>query len=236
MKKHVSWLLTAATAFAALGVALPLAQAAPLPQQQCFQKFLFSDTSTLTAGHTYTDPLNFAMPLLPANYSAGALVPAVAADTTGLIPGPWLNPATHPNFMFNPGAMWISDNFHHPGQTGGDGDPHSDQWRQFRAQFSLPSNASVRIASLFYTGDNAVTVYLNGHEIASTTEATTYGIPGPFPAPNVFSNVHYVRFFPALGRMDELTFIVRNYAYPISVNPTGLLFKAEINYCVPFAS
>jgi len=172
---------------------------------------LDSGTTTLTAGWTNVNPSS--TPLNLSLYSgSGTLTHAVAANV--VIP-PWVNPAS--------AAVWISTDANHPGEPGGEGLPGEDQWRLFEDSFSIPADASVSPVTLYFTADNAATVYLNGTQIASTTDLGTFdpAIPNP---PQVFSNIYSVTFTPFVGT-NTLDFVVRNEGGEYSDNPTGLLYR-----------
>lgn len=173
---------------------------------------LNSGTGTLTAG--WTDVNTSSTPLNVALYNNGNFTThAVAADTSGLIP-PWYTPATP--------AIWISTG-PHPGRTDGQGLPTEDQWRLFETSFSIPSDASVSPVTLYFTADNAATVYLNGIELASTTDLGTFTAAIPTP-PQVFSNLYSVTFTPVVGA-NTLDFVARNEGGVYTDNPTGLLYS-----------
>jgi len=199
-------------------------------QQICTPINLTSGTSTQTAGFTITNPQ--ADPLNAALYSGGGVwTNSALATTIGLIPGPWVDPSVNPSFASS-SAMWISTAAAHPGDTanGGQGLANQDQWRLFKTDFAIPSGATVSPITLFFTADNAVTVYFNGSSIA-TTSVDTFG-PVPNPLDSVFSNVYSVTFTPVAGQTNTLAFVVRNSAFDISINPTGLLYNAQSQYCV----
>ncbi len=190
------------------------------PPDQCpapVTQTLVSGITTKTAGFTQINPV--ADPLNPANYSNGNLNNnAVLANT--VIP-PWLDPLV--NISFN-GASWISTTAVHPGDIGGEGISQEDQWRLYETTFTVPAGASVTPVTLYYSADNAVTVYFNGAEIGNTPEVGTYD-PVPSPLPEVFSNTYSKTFTPVVG-LNKIDFVVRNSLYPITVNPTALIYKA----------
>jgi Prealbumin-like fold domain/Divergent InlB B-repeat domain len=172
---------------------------------------LVSRISTLTAGWTNVNPSS--TPLNLNLYSgSGTLTNAVAANT--VIP-PWVSPASS--------AVWISTDANHPGEPGGEGLPGEDQWRLFEDSFNIPIDASVSPVTLYFTADNAATVYLNGSEIASTTALGTFDPAIPTP-PQVFSQIYSVTFTPFVGT-NTLDFVVRNEGGNYTDNPTGLLYR-----------
>jgi hypothetical protein len=142
----------------------------------------------------------------------GTLTNAVAAHT--VIP-PWVSPASS--------AVWISTDANHPGEPGGEGLPSEDQWRLFEGSFNIPVDASVSPVTLYFTADNAATVYLNGSEIASTTALGTFDPASSNPS-EVFSQIYSVTFTPFVGT-NTLDFVVRNEGGNYSDNPTGLLYR-----------
>jgi hypothetical protein len=76
---------------------------------------------------------------------------------------------------------------------------------------------------VYFTADNSATVYLNGTEIASTTDLGTYD-PAISNPPQVFSNIYSVTFTPFVGA-NILDFVVRNEGGNYTDNPTGLLYR-----------
>jgi hypothetical protein len=72
---------------------------------------------------------------------------------------------------------------------------------------------------------------LNGSSISNTPTVDTFG-PVPSTLDTVFSNVYSVTFTPVAGQTNTLAFVVRNSAFNTSINPTGLLYNAQSQYCV----
>ena len=181
---------------------------------------------------------NDATGLNPANYTyQGSFVSSVLANLnpTGftLVPGPWTDPST--GSFAGSGAAWISDIAAAPGDTGGEGVGTEDQWRIFQKDFAVPAGATVSPITLYYTADNAVTVYFNGVKIGDTSaDLATYG-PTPGTLASVFGNTYSATFTPVAGQTNTLSFVVRNSSYPGTVNPTGLLYNAQGQYCAPIA-
>lgn len=174
---------------------------------------LVSGTGTQTAGYSLTDPS--ADPLNPALYAFGSWVPAALSTD---IASTWYDPSTSP---FGSGAAWVSSAATREGLNS------EDQWRLFRQDIDLPAGATITSAQLAYTADNAVTVYLNGVEIAGT--GSVYGA-APVPGPYYFSSAYNIDLAPVDGS-DTLLFVVRNWQNN-SNNPSGLLYKATIEYTV----
>jgi hypothetical protein len=198
--------------------------------QSCSAITLVSGTNTETAGYTEASTTE-ASALLPGSYTPGVFASATITQT--VIP-PWIDPAVDPNFSTS-SAVWISTNATWPGGTGNtEGAPGNDQWRLFRDSFTLPAGASVTSAEVVFTADNAAGVYLNGSSIATTNGSSSEDVFGPVPGalPQNFGQVFSTSFTPAPGS-NTLDFAVRNWGGDFNPNPTGLLYKATINYCVP---
>ncbi len=183
---------------------------------------IVSGVDTDTAGFTETNPQ--ANPLNPTLYNDGSFDNAIAANTQFPY---WVDPATATN-LSGTGAVWVSTAASHPGEVGGEGDPTHDQWRLFRHTFTVPSDSSPQEATLYFTADNAVTVYLNGTPIAVTPNLGTY-TPTPGSIPNEFGTVYSTTFTPTEG-INTLAFVVRNSSTEASGNPTGLVYAATVQF------
>lgn len=206
------------------------------PTQTCSVATLTSGGGTQTAGYTETNPQTGALAMQPAEYSGGSFN---AATLTQAVVPPWLDPS---NSSFAPsyGAEWLSTNATWPGgDNNTEGSPANDQWRLFQENFTLPADATVTSAQISYSADNAAAVYLNGSPtaISTTNASTSEDVYGPAPAsdPANFGQVFTTNFVPTAGS-NTLDFVVRNWSTTATTNPTGLLYKATINYCVPAAS
>ena len=167
---------------------------------------------TQTAGYTNTDP-EFIDPLDPTNYSGGGIwSDAVAVSSP---PSVWASIS---------GATWVSSAATTPSGNG-------DAWFLFREEFDIPTGATILSASLEFTADDAVEVYLNDVLVKSTGDV--YGTaPSPQPDPTYWSITFTPDapgdFAPTAGT-NTLSFVVRNWSYT-AYNPTGLLYKAVIAY------
>lgn len=198
----------------------------------CYTLTLTSDGNTQTAGYTETAQTGPETALLAASYSN--LVFGSAVPTEAVIP-PWVDPTVDANFIGS-NAAWISSHTSWPGGTDNtEGSSANDQWRLFRDSFTLPELATVDSAEVHFTADNAVGVYLNGN---NTPIATTNGVdeevygPTPVAGNSNYAQVYTAPFSPTSG-VNTLDFVVRNWSADNSTNPTGLLYKAVVNYCVP---
>ncbi len=211
---------------------LYLQSGTPVNDQICTTVTLKSGTGSKTAGYTENTQAGPSTALLPSSYS-GAFGPAFATQT--VIP-PWVDPATDGNFVGS-GALWISTHITWPGGAGnGEGSPHVDQWRLFEDSFNLPANATGVSANLWFTADNATDVYLNGNTSPVATTNDTY-TPTPVALPQYFASVFNTPLTPLVGN-NTLDFVVRNWGEFVGgpvfdPNPTGLLYKATVNYCQP---
>ena len=105
-----------------------------------------SDTGTLCVGYTTTNPVDD--PLNVASYGS-TWSSAVTVDTTDLISAWWYDDSLVPD------AAWVSS------ADPREGIHEEDQWRLFKEEFEIPAGHVVTSASLRFTADNAVAVYLN---------------------------------------------------------------------------
>lgn len=221
-----------AVLFGAVAFALPIQTAtADDVDQSCSTLTLVSDSGTQTAGYTSVNPNTGTAALHVSSYSGSWM----NATNTQWVSG-WVDPATHATFS-GTGAMWVSSSSTWPGGVGNmEGSATSSQWRLFRESFTLPVGAVATSATLYFTADNAAAVYQNGNTtVIATTDGTStahvYG-PTPSPAPAHYGGVSSTTFTPVSG-VNTLDFVVRNWSYDGATNPTGLLYKAIVNYCVP---
>lgn len=195
-------------------------------EQVCDVLTQVSDTSTQTAGWTAIDPV--ASPLNASLYSGSGFSGSDATET--VIP-PWVNPATDTDFSGS-GALWVSSDASWPGGSGNtEGSATTSQWRLFQDSFTLPVGSVVASATIWYSADNAASVYLNGSASAFTTTGDVYGAT-PVDGPANYGDVFMASFVPAAGT-NTLDFVVRNWSTESTANPTGVLYKAVVNYCVP---
>ena len=195
----------------------------------CYDVTLKSGTDTKTAGYTQTAQTEGASVLLPASYSGAAFTGATATE----VDPSWVNPATSPHFL-NSGALWVSTHTSWPGGTGNtEGSTTANQFRLFEDSFSIPAGATYRSAKIYYTADNATSIYLNGNTTALTSTSDVYGDPSSTTTQN-YANVFSKTFTPDVGT-STLDFVVRNWAGENegTANPTGLLYKATVHYCIP---
>ena len=178
-----------------------------------------TDTGTQCAGYTTANPSSD--PLNVLNYG-GSWSSAVAIDTTGLVPDWWYD-----NSLLPP-AVWVSC------ADPREGSPLDDQWRLFKEDFTIPTGATGITGSLSLTADNAVAVYLNGTLIGTTPgppldDTDVYGdSPGP-GGTHHFAMLYTFSLSPQEGS-NTLMFVVRNWGWTEGPNPTGLLYRAEIEY------
>lgn len=233
-----------ALAFGMFGFSLtsPSIANADMDQDQvCNTITLNSGTTTLTAGYTEVNPSSAVLALQPGTYSRGSFM---NASTTQTVIPPWIDPAVNSNFASSSAsssAMWVSSDPTWAGGTNNtEGSPLNNQWRLFQDSFTLPAGATVTNATLWYTADNAAAVYLNGSNTAiATTNGTTsedvYGTSFASSTQN-FGQVFTTSFSPVVGT-NTLNFVVRNWSMASSTasstNPTGLLYKGVVNYCMP---
>ena len=188
---------------------------------------LISSTTTQTAGYTITDPV--AAPLNPNNYSAPAWQKSVVLVKGTSAHPSWVDPASDANFVGS-GAQWISTT----GASWGDENSYmGDSWRLYKATFTIPAGSVVTSGGIEVTSDNAFTVYLNDISTVVGTSGYVYGdAPSPYPTPSTFEKVYSYSFTPLVGN-NALYFVVRNWPNIGYRNPTGLLYKAVIQYRKP---
>lgn len=171
---------------------------------------LVSGSATQSAGYTTTQP---SVPLDPAGYG-GVWSPAVASSD---IASTWYLADQAP---FGSGAVWISSAAVREGASS------ENQWRLFRQDFNLPAGSTIDSANLAYTADNAVDVYLNGVQIATTGQVYDMA-----PADHSdYASSYNAGFTPHTGS-NSMLFVVRNFRNN-GFNPTALLYKATIEYTV----
>ncbi len=182
--------------------------------QNCQTINLISGTNTQTVGRNNIPIASDAGALAESNYSPGAWFQAAS-----IIPNPaWVSPLTDVNFATS-GAVWVSTGLED------EGSPAEYQWRLYKDSFSIPAGNNINSADVWFTGDNAASVYLNGSIVGTTG--------GVFEAneDQYFRNVYHAELLPVEGD-NILKFVVANWANPFGGgNPTGLLYKATINYC-----
>jgi hypothetical protein len=199
--------------------------------QVCSIVTLGSDNMTQTAGYTQTNPI--VAPLNPALYAH----PFSAATRTQAVILPWIDPSININFNTS-SSTWISTHSTWPGGVGNtEGTSTSDQWRLFHDQFTIPAGATFTAADIWYTADNAVALYQNGIFLDRTGGTASDDVFGAIPAamPQVFANIFHNTLTPSAG-MNTIDFVTRNWAVSSTTsatNPTGLLYKAVIRYCMP---
>lgn len=187
---------------------------------------LESSTDAFTAGFTNVNPDN--NPLSPQSYSGQALTQA--SITEAVIP-PWLDPETTAEFS-QTSAEWISTDQTWPGGNGNtEGIPNENQWRLFEDSFTLPPGAVVSSAQISYTADDAVSVYLNQNTTPISSTGDVFE-ETPSSQGNHFDNVYNTLFTPVAG-LNKLNIVIRNWNIEDTVNPTGLLYHASVEYCVP---
>ena len=206
------------------------AHAAADPAPVCSVIELHSSASTMTAGWTHTNPT--AAPLNQALYSLGSYGSAQSTET--VIP-PWVDPATAAH-LSGSGAQWVSTGASWPGGVSNtEGVSTENQWRLFKDSFTLPVGSTVTSANLWYTADNAAAVYLNGNTTPiATTNGATEDVFGTTPGslPSNFGTVYSQAFSPVVGE-NTLNFVTRNWSADSVTNPTGLVYHATVNYCMP---
>ncbi len=163
---------------------------------------------------------------LTASSYSGSWANAVPITT---LPDPWVKPDW--------GAKWVSTTADF---SGADNDYKGDAWRLFKDEFNIPAGATINSASIQLTADNTFEVYSNGVQIASTLPSdTVYGAapsnpPWPRTPPYPFQSANGPYDFTnsATAGTNTLMFVVRNWDSGNNSNPTGLIYKAVIQYAL----
>ncbi len=144
----------------------------------------------------------------------------------GTTPNPAVATWVHGGWPSIPGATWISSAYTVE-------DSESDSWRWFHDEITIPEKGYYVPGSMILaTADNAEEFYFNGTLVGSDGEVQVdYNDNAEWN-----TKIQYP-IAPQPG-VNTLDFIVRNYApyYPdkygghYAPNPTGLIYKAEVNY------
>lgn len=211
--------------------ALALAQVTTSPgvateTETCYVTTIVSNAGTQTAGYTETLQAGPETALLSASYSGGTFS---ASALTEVVTPQWIDPTTDTSVT---GASWISSHTSWPGGSGNtEGLPTNDQWRLFQETFVIPAGAVVSSATLIYAADNAASVYHNGNVTPVSSTGDTYGV-APVSGSSNYATTLTVPLTVTAGT-NTLDFVVRNWSSSAETNPTGLLYKAVVQYCVP---
>jgi hypothetical protein len=175
-----------------------------------------SSTSTQFKHLTTIDPGASSLDSL---FTLGISGAAVLTGPDGF-PGAWDAAAGDPDVA---GAIWVNNNSVAPSTPAGAGDGQNGNenvWRLFSHVFSLPAGAVVSSANLHMAGDNSVQAFLDN---ASVGSAPSFNAVVDLPL-TVTPGTH------------ELEFVVKNDAYNGATNPTGVIYRADINYCAPITT
>ena len=127
----------------------------------------------------------------------------------------------HPSWPTITDTTWISSAYYTE-------NPRPDSWRLFSSLIELPSSAINIIGNISITSDNAEEVYLNEVLIGSDGE-----VQGTAVDSQEWNTILDYSLTGLHAGTNELDIIVRNYAYNTdssTVNPAGLIYKAEITY------
>ena len=184
---------------------------------------LKSDTSTLIAGYTTSKPES---PLEPSLYSGqGAWSPTVVVYRTY-----WLGPSSDSRFA-DSHATWINSAYNWSEVGTG------DAWRLFKAQFTLPYDITIQNASIIATADDTFEIWFNGAVIGTSGNVYGEAPANQFTDP-MYDSVFGPYTFKPVSGLNTLYIVVRNYDTQGIVNyyssgdsnPTGLLYRANVNY------
>ncbi len=178
----------------------------------CATITLTSSTSTQFKNLTLSDPGSSSS---DGSFTLGTSGNAVAVGPDGY-PGAWDGAINDPNLV---GAIFVNNSATAPTPGGaGDGQDGSvNVWRLFSHNFAIPVGATISAADLYLSADNSVEAFMDNTSVGS---APGFGAATPMLLPLPTSGAH------------ELEFVVKNDAYT-EINPTGLIYRAVINYCAP---
>ncbi len=179
----------------------------------CTTTTLVSSTATQFKNLTLSDPAGSSADGL---FTLGTPGSAVAVSPDGF-PGAWDGAALNPSvagaiFVNNMAAAPSTPAGVEPGQDG-----NVDVWRLFSNSLAIPTGAVVSPATLHLGADNSVQAFLDNTSVGSA--------PG-------FSSITDLPLTITPGS-HELEFVVKNDAYGGATNPTGVIYKTSIDYCVP---
>lgn len=185
--------------------------AAPIAQTVCSTLTLVSGPNdTLYKGQTTTDPAGSSNDIL----FAGGTAPAVVAGPDGYA-GAWDTTGNNPILS---GASWVNNTATAPSTPpGAGGDGNVNTWRLFGQSFTLPAGAIVSSASVNFSADNSATAFYDNASVGTVTDF------------NTITNA----IFGATAGTHELEFVTKNDAANLATNPTAVIYKATIEYCVP---
>ncbi len=184
----------------------------PITAQVCTSLTLISSTTTQFKHLTLNDPAGSSA---DSSFSLGTPGPAVAVGPDGF-PGAWNTAINDPDVA---GAIFVSNTATAPSPAGsGDGqDGTKDTWRLFSKSFNVPAGAIVSSSMLHLSADNSVQAFLDNSSVGTSPNFTTVT---DLPL-TITPGAH------------ELEFVVKNDAYEGDTNPTGVIYRADVNYCVP---
>ena len=152
---------------------------------------------------------------------------ASPSDAVWSSPYPAVPTWVHPSWPSLAGATWISTTYLIEGPV-----PYASSWRKFEETFEVPRYATPTGGAITVTSDNAEEVYINGALVGADGE-----VQGPY-----IDNLEWATMLTytipqsALQTgTNTLEIIVRNYPRFSSPydNPTGVIYKMEVNYEVP---
>ena len=185
------------------------------PEEECTTITLVSDTSTMFVGLTETDPAGSSD---DSAFVGGTPGDAVVVVATGFI-GAWDTTSADPDVA---GASWVSNNVVQPTDPAGP-DPGQngaiDTWRLFSDSFTIPAEASsISSPVSHFTSDNSVEAFLDGTSVGTAPSYTTVADSAPL---TITTGAHTFKF------------VTKNDAYTGANNPTGLIYKVSVDYCIP---
>ncbi len=167
---------------------------------------LSSDTGTTYKGQTNVNP---GASSADGSFTGGPAA-AVVAGPDGY-PGAWDTAGLNPAVL---GASWVNDVSVAPTNLNGG---QVDTWRLFSESFTLPAGSTVSSASVSFSADNSADAFFDDALIGSVAD---------------FNTVTTSNFAAAAGT-HELEFVTKNFAFDGATNPTAVIYKATIEYCVP---
>ena len=184
------------------------------PEEVCTTITLVSGTSTLFVGLTDINPAGSSA---DSAFLLGTPSTAVVVGPTGFL-GAWNTASSDSNLA---GANWVSNNAIQPTNPAGP-DPGQDGtidiWRMFSDSFTIPAEATtISSPVLYFTSDNSVEAFLDGTSLGTAPDYNVVSATAPLV---ISTGAHTFKF------------VAKNDAYTGANNPTGLIYKVSVDYCI----
>ncbi len=185
----------------------------PVPNAICSTTTLVSGTDTQFKHLATVNPVGSSA---DGSFTLGTPGAAVAAGPDGF-PGAWDTAANDPDVA---GAIFVNNMATAPSNPAGVEDGQNgliDTWRLFSHSFTIPAGATLISANLHVSADNSVEAFLDNASVGTSPDFTTVS---DLPL-TITPGAH------------ELEFVVKNDSYDGATNPTAVIYKATVDYCVP---